>query len=81
MSKKKNPDNIQRCLGMIEATVKSLSEDMHEMRHDLNKIWAAINRLNEAVAGLKVKSGIWGLVGGMIPAIVALMYIILRYLM
>ena len=34
--------------------------------------------LREDIAGLKVKAGIWGLVGGMLPALAALLYVLLK---
>ncbi len=37
-----------------------------------------LDRVGEDISGLKVKSGIWGLIGGLIPAISALLYILLK---
>jgi len=42
-------------------------------------IFAKLNRLSEEIAALKVKAGVWGLLGGAIPVLVSLcIYIILK---
>lgn len=47
----------------------------------LNDCYEGLRRdmgdLKAEVAGLQVKSGVWGLVGGLIPAVLAIAYIIM----
>ena len=37
-----------------------------------------LDRVGEDISGLRVKSGVWGLIGGSIPAIAALLYFLLK---
>jgi len=51
-----------------------------EIRHERNNgkqvqqhLWDQMLRIEKEVASLKVKCGVWGLVGGLIPVVTALL--------
>ena len=46
--------------------------------HRLDSLEGKVDKLVTDVAGLKVKAGIWGLIGGAIPVVIGVAYIILR---
>jgi len=52
-----------------------LREDLHELRAEMLK---SLGKLHSEVAGLKVKSTAWGVLGGAIPAIAAGLWILLK---
>jgi hypothetical protein len=47
-------------------TSKELSDELKELRNAFNKY---TNKTDTDVAVLKLKAGVWGLVGGLIPAV------------
>jgi len=49
-----------------------------ELEKNMSKIYEAITELKVEIAMLKVKSGVWGLLGGLIPAAIAIIYILLK---
>lgn len=53
--------------------VSSLNEIKQEVKALRNRQMT----IREDIAGLKIKSGIWGVIGGCIPTIVALLLIVL----
>lgn len=56
-----------------EDVIKEISSDIKELRKEITELKIDVN-------GLKIKSGFWGLLGGLIPAIaVALMYLISKF--
>jgi hypothetical protein len=46
-------------------------ENLGRVQEDIRK---DITLIREEIASLKVKSGVWGLVGGMIPVAIAIIY-------
>ena len=64
MEHRNNPD------GMSEWE-KYILEELRELRREVVAV-------REQVAGLMVKSGLWGAVAGAIPAIAAILYVLLK---
>jgi len=52
--------------------------ELEGLKKQSNLIFSKINCLSEDVAKLKVKSGIWGLLGGFIPAAIVALYVIFK---
>lgn len=44
----------------------------------IDKILDAVNKTNIEIAGLKVKSGIWGAIGGTIPIVIIVLFMIIK---
>ncbi len=55
--------------------IQEIKEDARESRRLIN---AQLLKLHIEVAGLKVKSGIWGLIGGLIPVMIMITFFILK---
>lgn len=53
-------------------------DSLKEAREDRKQIWAQVSVNREALAGLKVKSGVWGALAGIIPVALGLAYMILK---
>ena len=51
---------------------------MEDQASDIKEIRNSINGIQVEIAMLKVKSGMWGAMGGMIPVLVALMWWIME---
>ena len=67
---------IEESLLRIERDLKAQTDHM-DRRH--GQIYAALGKLREEVVALKVKSGIWGLMGGLIPVVIALaLYLVFK---
>jgi len=47
-------------------------EELKRLNKCYNQLAADIGNIREDIAGLKVKSGLWGLLGGLIPVVLAL---------
>ena len=45
--------------------------ELKRISRDVTDIYSHVDKLREEVAALKVKSGVWGLLGGTIPVIIA----------
>jgi len=56
---------------------KLVLHELHELNLKFDKNSQDIQNIREQVAKLKVKSGVWGAIGGMIPIIIALVLIFL----
>lgn len=71
-------DAILVQLGELSKRVDRLGqhqrEDMSEVRDDIKEV-------SGAVAGLKVKAGVWGALAGMIPASIALVLIMVKLIL
>ena len=68
---------------MASEEMKPPSEDLllyrlDEMTQQLRDLRAGQQELREAVAGLRVRSGLWGAVSGAVPAIAALLWWLLK---
>jgi hypothetical protein len=66
-----------------DSFLKEIADSVKDLRHELGQAIDTIQRdvtsLKIDVGGLKIKSGLWGLLGGLIPAIgIALMYLIFK---
>lgn len=64
--------------GELETLVKSEKEWRIWLVNQVQDMDKELKCLNRAVAGLKVKAGIWGLMGGAIPVIIGLAIYILK---
>jgi hypothetical protein len=77
---------LQRQNDCIESLNKKLSsmkedskDDVSDMKDELiEKINDLEVEFNAFKSRMQVKSGVWGLIGGMIPTAIALIYIIIR---
>jgi len=56
----------------------SLKESITEIRDDIKGIRDDLGLMRAEIAVLKVKAGIWGALGGLIPAAIAIGYMILK---
>ena len=57
------------------ATVKDNVKEIHQ---DLKVVSAAIGDIRTTIAGLQVKSGVWGMLGGLIPVTLGVFYILFK---
>ena len=55
--------------------IKSMLKDL---KKDIESIENKITEIKVDIAGLKVKSGVWGVMGGLIPALMMILYLIFR---
>ncbi len=55
----------------IQNELKSLNDDMKDVKKSLSEIKVDI-------AGLKVKASVWGIMGGMVPALLMIFYLLIR---
>ncbi|HQN49152.1 MAG TPA: hypothetical protein PL104_06835 [Caldisericia bacterium] len=67
--------------GTIETSMKSITEDIKEIKEGIEKINGRFDKIEEKMSQLKteiavlqVKSGIWGFLAGLIPAVVVMIY-------
>lgn len=58
---------VEESLVRIERDLKFLSEHIDRKHSELH---TKMSQVREEVSALKVKSGIWGLMGGMIPILI-----------
>ncbi len=75
MAPLEGPDR-RRNNDVILYRLDELKTDIVDVRKELEGNRDRIVGLGEAVAGLRVKSGIWGALAGLIPALLALLYFI-----
>ncbi len=64
--------------GELEVLLKSEKEWRKWLVVEVKDIKKDLQKLNVSVGGLKVKSGLWGLLGGAIPVIIGLGIYILK---
>lgn len=50
---------------------------LKEIKQEIQSLRSRQMTIREDIAGLKIKSGIWGVIGGCIPTIVALLLVVL----
>ncbi len=55
-----------------------LAKDIQELNESMREINAQLLKLHIEVAGLKVKSGVWGLIGGLVPVLIMIAFFILK---
>ena len=60
---------VEESLVRIERDLKILSEHIDRKHGQLH---SKIGEIREEVVALKVKSGVWGLMGGLVPVIITL---------
>jgi len=66
-------ESINKYTGDLKADTKDLSQNLKvDHAKEIGRVWAEIKLLN-------FKSGLWGLVGGLIPAAVVAFYFIARW--
>jgi len=58
---------VEEALVRIERDLKFLSEHIDRKHGELH---STIGHVREELAALKIKSGVWGLMGGMIPILI-----------
>ena len=58
---------------------KYVTEKLDEHSEYLGKIFTRLGNIEVAVAMLKVKAGVWGLLAGLIPVLIMLAVIIIRW--
>ena len=52
--------------------------DLKQNKEDHDKIIDSINAIDNSIVALKVKSGVWGLIGGAIPVVIGLAYVLIK---
>ena len=57
---------------------KYILKELERLNATQEKIDTRLNKIERDIVALKMRAGIWGLIAGMIPAIGALLWIILR---
>jgi len=62
---------------LILKEIKDLSDKTSRLEKRMDTQMELISTIREDIAGLKVKSGIWGFIGGGIPSLVAVITILL----
>jgi len=60
--------------GGIEEKICDLKEDIKELKDKISNVYEIVNKIDKEVVVLKVKSGVWGFLAGLIPALVAFIY-------
>lgn len=60
--------------GGIEERISDLKEDIKELKDKISNIYDVVNKIDKEVVVLKVKSGVWGFLAGLIPALIAFIY-------
>lgn len=53
---------------------RCLTNEIKQINQSMRDINAQLLKLHIEVAGLKVKSGVWGLIGGLIPVIIMIAF-------
>ena len=61
-----------------EENRKWIKKELDRHGDTLEKIADKIGEIKEDIAGLKVKAGIWGVIGGSIPVIIAILFILIK---
>ena len=67
--------HVLKKLEELEKHDKDTQDAIDLFKNEINKI---LTEIKVEVAMLKVKSGIWGLIGGLIPVAIAIVYILLK---
>ena len=69
----------------VVAELKGLSARVDRMdrnhREDFSAMRGEVSDMGKAVASLKVKASVWGALGGMIPACIALLLVVLQQML
>ncbi len=60
--------------GSVEECIKFIRDDIEEIKTTIDKIHNKINKIAMEVEILKIKSGVWGFLAGLLPAMVAFLY-------
>jgi len=53
-------------------------EELKRLNGNMDKMNADITEISKEISALKVKSGVWGFIAGAIPAILALVILLIR---
>lgn len=67
--------HVLKELERLNLNFEALKEKVDEKHAN---IWVAINNMKIEIAKLKVKAGIWGLVGGALAVIPAIVFVLLE---
>jgi len=57
---------------------KYVLKELERLNGCYEQIDKKVDKIEQEIAMLKVKSGVWGLVGGLIPVVIALIFIFLK---
>ena len=57
---------------------KMLLSDRKNNRENFEKLFEKIDEIRVDIATLKVKSGIWGAIGGLIPVAIMIAYLLIK---
>ena len=57
----------------IERLAREIRHERNNQKQVQQHLWDQMLRIEKEVATLKVKCGVWGLVGGLIPVVTALL--------
>lgn len=57
----------------IERLTREIRHERNNQKQVQQHLWDQMLRIEKEVASLKVKCGVWGLVGGLIPVVTALL--------
>jgi hypothetical protein len=57
----------------IERLAREIRHERNNQKQVQQHLWDQMLRIEKEVASLKVKCGVWGLVGGLIPVVTALL--------
>lgn len=74
MPSKYDPVENGKWKGSIEECIEFIREDISEIKKTIDNIYSKVNRIDKEVEVLKFKSGIWGFLAGLLPALVAFIY-------
>lgn len=60
-----------------EANAVHITKELNRLAEGMDSIFGELKKIHIEIAMLKVKSGIWGAIGGVIPVVA---YVVLSYL-
>lgn len=73
-------ERLRREQQEVRAEARRLAEEVaEEARRMATELENKLSTANAQVAALQVKAGVWGLMGGLVPATIALLWILLKH--
>lgn len=72
-------DLVKEYVRLASGALVETKDGLAGIRTDLKEIYGLLRKHGEDIATLKVKAGLWGLLGGMIPAIGVALYFLLSH--
>ncbi|KKK82918.1 hypothetical protein LCGC14_2798590 [marine sediment metagenome] len=64
--------------GFVKAKLEGIAKEQTGTNKELQYLNKEIIKNGKAIVGLKIKSGIWGALGGLLPVCIVLGYFIIR---